>query len=209
MVQNELLGKPTYISLQELQKYNKRDGTWIAIDGKIYDASKWAKHHPGGEFPLLSFAGQEVTEAFLTFHPPTAYNHLNTFFTGSYLRDYAVSDVSRDYRDLFYELTKMGFFEYKGRGVLLMILLIVVMLFVSVCGVLFSDSSCMSVCCGGLMGFLWIQSGWISHDSCHYQIMANPNWNWFVQILSGNFLSGITYKHGVVEMEPQCTPPCL
>ncbi|KAA8515257.1 hypothetical protein F0562_018513 [Nyssa sinensis] len=23
----------------------------------------------------------------------------------------------------------------------------------------------------GLMGFLWIQSGWIGHDSSHYQIM--------------------------------------
>jgi len=194
MPQNELLGKPTYISLQELQKHNKRGDAWIAIDGKIYNVSKWAKLHPGGEFPLLSFAGLEVTEAFLAFHPPTAYNCLNTFFTGSYLCDYAVSDVSRDYRNLLSELTEMGFFEYKGCGVLLMISLIIVMLCVSVCGVLFSDSSCVRVCYGGLMGFLWIQSGWISHDSCHYQIMANRNWNWFVQILSGNFLSGISME---------------
>jgi len=133
MPQNELLRKPTYISLQELQKHNKRGDAWIAIDGKIYNVSKWAKHHPGGEFPLLSFAGLEVTEAFLAFHPPTAYNRLNTFFTGSYLCDYAVSDVSRDYRNLLSELTEMGFFEYKGCGVLLMISLIIVMLCVSVC----------------------------------------------------------------------------
>ncbi|MCI75969.1 delta(8)-fatty-acid desaturase-like, partial [Trifolium medium] len=61
----------------------------------------------GGELPLLNLAGQDVTDAFLAFHPPTAYKHLDTFFTGHYLRDYAVSEVSRDYRSLFSELTKM------------------------------------------------------------------------------------------------------
>ncbi|KAL0330701.1 UNVERIFIED_CONTAM: Acyl-lipid (9-3)-desaturase [Sesamum angustifolium] len=42
------------------------------------------------------------------------------------------------------------------------------------------------------MGFLWIQSGWIGHDSGHYQVMLTPKLNRFVQILSGNCLAGIS-----------------
>ncbi|KAK2398810.1 Delta 8 Fatty Acid Desaturase [Trifolium repens] len=192
--QTEPLPKPTYISLQQLQKHNKRDDAWISIDGKIYDVSKWANHHPGGELPLLNLAGQDVTDAFLAFHPPTAYKHLDTFFTGHYLRDYAVSEVSRDYRSLFSELTKMGLFEDKGHGVLFLLSLISVMFCFSVYGVLFSDSTIVHVLSGALMGFMWIQSGWIGHDSGHYQIMMNKNWNRFVQILSGNVIAGISIE---------------
>ncbi|CAI8606101.1 unnamed protein product [Vicia faba] len=192
MAETEPLQKPTYISLQELQKHNKRGDAWISIDGKIYDVSKWANHHPGGEVPLLNLAGQDVTDAFLAFHPPSAYKRMDAFFTGNYLRDYTVSEVSRDYRSLFSELTKLGLFEDKGHGVLILLSLIVVMFCVSLYGVLFSDSMVVHVLCGGLMGFLWIQSGWLGHDSGHYQIMVNRKWNRFAQILSGNVLAGIS-----------------
>ncbi|KAJ1442807.1 Fatty acid desaturase domain [Sesbania bispinosa] len=192
--ETEALGmeRKTYISLEELKQHNKRGDAWIAIEGKIYDVSKWANHHPGGELPLLNLAGQDVTDAFLAFHPVTARKHLSAFFTGHFLRDYAVSDVSRDYRKLSSELTKMGLFDRKGHGAFILLCFIVVLFCVSVCGVLFSRSSFVHVASGGLMGFVWIQSGWIGHDSGHYQIMMNRGFNRFIQILSGNCLAGIS-----------------
>ncbi|QCD97101.1 delta8-fatty-acid desaturase [Vigna unguiculata] len=36
-----------------------------------------------------------------------------------------------------------------------------------------------------IIGFLWIQSGWIGHDSGHYNIMLNRRLNHAAQILSG------------------------
>jgi delta8-fatty-acid desaturase len=88
----------------------------------------------------------------------------------------------------------MGLFEDKGHGVLFLLSLISVMFCFSVYGVLFSDSTIVHVLSGALMGFMWIQSGWIGHDSGHYQIMMNKNWNRFVQILSGNVIAGISIE---------------
>ncbi|XP_061366849.1 acyl-lipid (9-3)-desaturase-like [Gastrolobium bilobum] len=193
----EALGTTTtttakYISLEELKEHNKRGDIWISIHGKIYDVSNWLNKHPGGELPLLSLAGQDVTDAYVAFHPKAAWKHLDAFFTGCYLKDYAVSEVSRDYRKLLSELSRMGLFEEKGHGVLFSLLFILVLFCVCVYGVLCSGSAWVHLGCGGLMGFLWIQSGWIGHDSGHYQIMMNRGSNRFVQILSGNCLAGIS-----------------
>ncbi|KAJ0873950.1 putative acyl-CoA 6-desaturase [Helianthus annuus] len=121
------------------------------------------KTHPGGDLPLLNFAGQDVTYAYIALHPPAAWNHLDKFFNGYYLKDYTVSDVSKDCRKLYSEFKKMGLFEKKGHGVLISLIFIAMF---------------------GLMGFLWIQSGWLGQDSGHYQIMINWKFNRYAQILT-------------------------
>ncbi|KAJ0986285.1 hypothetical protein J5N97_004641 [Dioscorea zingiberensis] len=62
----------------------------------------------------------------------------------------------------------------------------------SVYGILATSSVWVHLLCGGMMGFLWIQSGWIGHDSGHYQVMSTPGYNRLIQILSGNCLAGIS-----------------
>ncbi|XP_010526057.1 PREDICTED: acyl-lipid (9-3)-desaturase-like [Tarenaya hassleriana] len=182
-----------YISRAELGKHNRVGDLWISIQGKVYDVTRWAVDgHPGGELPLLNLAGQDVTDAFIAYHPGTAWQHLNMFFTGYYLEDFAVSDVSKDYRRLASEFSKMGLFEKKGHGVFVLLCLISVLFSLSVYGVLCSESVWVHLLCGGVMGFLWIQSGWIGHDSGHYQVMVNRKMNRFVQILTGNCLAGIS-----------------
>ncbi|KAI3905644.1 hypothetical protein MKX01_036553, partial [Papaver californicum] len=42
-----------------------------------------------------------------------------------------------------------------------------------------------------MMWFVWIQSGWLGHDSRYYQIMSTPKYNRLAQVLTGNCLSGI------------------
>ena len=34
---------------------------WIIVDGKVYDVTKWLKHHPGGERILQHHGGQDAT----------------------------------------------------------------------------------------------------------------------------------------------------
>ncbi|CAA2965496.1 acyl-lipid (9-3)-desaturase-like [Olea europaea subsp. europaea] len=103
-----------YITSEELKKHKKPGDLWISIQGKVYDVSEWVNHHPGGEHPLLNLAGQDATDAFVAFHPGTAWQYLDKFFNGFYFEDYSVSDASKDYRKLVYEFSKMGLFDKKG-----------------------------------------------------------------------------------------------
>ncbi|KAJ0031028.1 hypothetical protein Pint_12967 [Pistacia integerrima] len=183
-----------YVSEEDLKTHNKPGDLWISIQGKIYDVSQWSKDHPGGALPLLSLAGQDVTDAFVAYHPGTAWQYLDNFFTGYYLKDYSVSDASKDYRKLATEFSKMGLFEKNGHVVLYTLCSVAMLFVVSVYGVLCSESTWVHLCSGGLMGFLWIQSGWIGHDSGHYKITKSPRFNRFVQVLTGNCLAGISIE---------------
>ncbi|GAB4854452.1 hypothetical protein Ancab_023036 [Ancistrocladus abbreviatus] len=181
-----------YITEEELKTHNKRGDLWISIQGKIYNVTEWVKEHPGGDQPLLNLAGQDVTDAFVALHPGCAWKYLDKFFTGYYLSDYKVSEVSKDYRRLASEFSKMGLFEKKGHAVFYMMCFMFFMLAASVCGVLCCQSFWVHLFCGVLIGFLWIQSGWIGHDSGHYQVMISPRFNRIAQLLSGNCLAGIS-----------------
>lgn len=181
-----------YITSDELKTHNKKGDLWVSIQGKVYDVSEWVKTHPGGDLPLLNLAGQDATDAFVAFHRGVAFQFLDKFFNGFYLQDYSVSEVSKDYRKLAHEFSKMGLFDKKGHGLLISMCSIAVMFAASVYGVLYCEGVLLHLLCGCLMGFLWIQSGWIGHDSGHYQVMLTPKLNRFVQILSGNCLAGIS-----------------
>lgn len=102
-----------YITIEELKKHNKSEDVWISIQGKVYDVSNWLKDHPGGDAPLMNLAGQDVTDV-LAYHPGTACQYLNKFFTGYHLQDFKFSEVSRDYRRLASEFSKLGLFKKKG-----------------------------------------------------------------------------------------------
>ncbi|KAL7187772.1 hypothetical protein ACSBR1_037764 [Camellia fascicularis] len=163
-----------YITSLDLKSHSKAGDLWISIQGKVYDVSDWAKDHPGGALPLLSLAGQDVTDAFVAYHPGTAWQYLDKFFNGFYLKDYSVSEASKDYRKLVFEFSKMGLFENKGHGVFVSFCFMAVLFVASVLGVLCCDNT------------------WIGHDSGHYQVMPNQGLNRLAQILTGNCLAGIS-----------------
>lgn len=56
------------VSARELEAHGKASNAWIVIDGDVYDVSKFAALHPGGEQMLLEYAGQDVTQAFYGMH---------------------------------------------------------------------------------------------------------------------------------------------
>ncbi|KAL0464861.1 UNVERIFIED_CONTAM: Delta(8)-fatty-acid desaturase [Sesamum latifolium] len=184
--------KAKYITSDELKKHTKSDDLWISIQGKVYNVTDWAKVHPGGDIPLLNLAGQDVTDAFIAFHPGSAWKHLDRFFTGYYLEDFQVSEVSRDYRRLATEFAKSGMFEKKGHGVIYSLCFVSLLLFACFYGVLCCDSFSIHMLSGALLGFSWMQVAYMGHDSGHYQIMTTRGWNKLVQILTGNCLTGIS-----------------
>ncbi|XP_068644810.1 delta(8)-fatty-acid desaturase-like [Aristolochia californica] len=180
-----------YISTEELRKHNKADDLWIAIQGKVYDVTHWAKIHPGGELPLLNLAGLDVTDAFVAYHPGSAWKYLDRFFV-AYLQDYQISEVSKDYRKLLADFSRLGLFEKKGHGVFFSLCFMLLLFSVAIYGILASEKFWVHLLSGGLMGFLWIQSGWIGHDSGHYIVMINSSFNRFAQVVTGNCMTGIS-----------------
>lgn len=181
-----------YITAEELKEHNKPGDLWISIQGKVYDVSDWIKDHPGGDTPLLNLAGQDVTDAFIAYHPGTAWQYLDKVFNGYYIKDFTVSEVSKDFRKLAFEFAKVGLFEKKGHGTMYSLLSIAFMLSLVVYGVLRCEGVLVHLVCGLLLGVLWVQSAYVGHDSGHYQIMTSPAYNRAAQILAGNCLTGIS-----------------
>ncbi|KAE8798373.1 Fatty acid desaturase 2-like protein [Hordeum vulgare] len=101
------------ISTKELQAHAAADDLWISISGDVYDVTPWVRHHPGGEVPLITLAGQDATDAFMAYHPPSVRPLLRRFFVGR-LSDYTVPPASADFRHLLTQLSSAGLFERVG-----------------------------------------------------------------------------------------------
>ncbi|KAK4261130.1 hypothetical protein QN277_004174 [Acacia crassicarpa] len=181
-----------YVTAEELKKHNRPGDLWISVQGKVYNVTDWAKEHPGGDIPLLNLAGQDVTDAFIAYHPGTAWKYLDKFFTGYYLKDFQVSDVSRDYRRLASEFSKLGLFDKKEHVTFYTLAFVGVMFLIVLYGVLRCTSFWAHLGCAMLLGLLWMQSAYVGHDSGHYEVMTSKGYNKLAQLLSGNCLTGIS-----------------
>ena len=49
------------VTMEEVEKHNKRDDKWLVINGKAYDVTNFAKRHPGGAKILSHYAGEDAT----------------------------------------------------------------------------------------------------------------------------------------------------
>lgn len=181
-----------YVTQEELKQHNKPGDLWISIQGKIYNVTDWAKTHPGGETPLLNLSGQDATDAFIAFHPGTAWQHLDKFFTGCYLKDFEVSEVSKDYRRLATEFSRAGMFEKKEHTVIKSLSFVVLLFSAALYGVLCSDKFLSHMVAAAVLGFAWVQISYLGHDSGHYTMMTTKGFNKLAQILTGNCLTGIS-----------------
>ncbi|KAJ9693065.1 hypothetical protein PVL29_011977 [Vitis rotundifolia] len=181
-----MAGERKYISAKELKQHDKPEDLWISIQGKVYNATDWAKVHSGENIPLLNLVGQDVTDAFIAYHPGVAWQYLDKFFTGYYLKDFKVSEVSKDFRklatleNLLMNFQNLGCLRRKAMK--------------SYTPVLSLDSCTWCVfmvfCVLRVLGFIW--SSCVGHDSRHYQIMSSLGFNKLAQILVGNCIIGIS-----------------
>ena len=46
------------ISAKELGLHNRHDDCWLAIHDNVYDVTKWAPQHPGGDIIVISEYGR-------------------------------------------------------------------------------------------------------------------------------------------------------
>ncbi|XP_056290756.1 cytochrome b5 [Pseudoliparis swirei] len=53
-----------YFRLSEVEEQNTFKSTWIVINNKVYDVTRFLEEHPGGEEVLREQAGGDATESF-------------------------------------------------------------------------------------------------------------------------------------------------
>ncbi|KAH9886564.1 hypothetical protein F4778DRAFT_773989 [Xylariomycetidae sp. FL2044] len=69
----------------EVEKHDKEDDCWIAIDGRVYDATSVLSWHPGGPAPIMMHAGMvhyDTTQEFSSLHDDYAYEKLSECVLG-------------------------------------------------------------------------------------------------------------------------------
>lgn len=72
---------PVY-TLQQVAQHNHAGDCWIALQGHVYNITTWIDQHPGGREVLLSIAGTDATQHFLTAHGPKAMHIADTIAHG-------------------------------------------------------------------------------------------------------------------------------
>ncbi|GAV03093.1 hypothetical protein RvY_13573 [Ramazzottius varieornatus] len=67
MASSSSMSEPRHLSKyswDDVSSHNTKDSTWMVINGKVYDVTKFLEEHPGGEEVLLENAGRDGTEPF-------------------------------------------------------------------------------------------------------------------------------------------------
>jgi cytochrome b involved in lipid metabolism len=67
---------------EELAKLNDRHNGHVAIRNKVYDVSKFIKHHPGGVDQIMYGVGRDVTQIFESYHSFSTHRVLEKFYVG-------------------------------------------------------------------------------------------------------------------------------
>ena len=75
-------------TLQDVAKHAIETDCWIAIEGKIYDVTKYLEGHPSGPETITAWCGAEATIGMRTKeigddHSTGAWQELEQFFIGS------------------------------------------------------------------------------------------------------------------------------
>eukprot|EP01080_Neovahlkampfia_damariscottae_P008635 gene8635-582_t len=58
---------PNY-TWEEVEEHNQPGDLLVSFEGSVYDATEWAKVHPGGEAIINSSGGKDITDLFISYH---------------------------------------------------------------------------------------------------------------------------------------------
>jgi len=59
---------PVPVSMRELAMHCTPEDCWVALDGAVYNVTKYVAYHPGGAKVLLDVGGQDASDLFRKFH---------------------------------------------------------------------------------------------------------------------------------------------
>mmetsp|Transcript_417 Transcript_417/g.501 ORF Transcript_417/g.501 Transcript_417/m.501 type:complete len:522 (-) Transcript_417:215-1780(-) len=219
----------TWTELKEHCTENNNNG-WIAIHGKVYDITNFAKNHPGGSI-ISDYVGRNASDEFDAFHLPRVRRRLPAYCIGTLVtnEDSATGTgaaacappkelpSTRDYRELRTKLWNNGWFEADVKYYLCKDLIALGILLLGLSFMTMGTSVLVRTILGGLTVGLAIQQvAFVAHDAGHYGILppkagGGMNWlGWF----HGSVCFGISIdmwsdehsKHHAMTMRPRQDP---
>lgn len=184
-----------YYSFEEVKKHNTKGDYWVVIDDGVYDLSKWAPHHPGGELPIRYMAGRECSDVFKAFHNSSIRETKLPLFKIGEIRDdcktsIKESSLEQDYRKLREEVEgclQTDYWFYVRQAINLGLIFAAL-----VYGVIFSDNVYIQVASSFTMAAFWQQMAFVGHDGGHMAITHDFKTDWKIGIFVGNMTTGVS-----------------
>lgn len=79
---NGLKSNGKLFTMAEVEKHNSEESTWIVVNGRVYDPTKYLDDHPGGAASIVMNAGADSTEEFMAIHSDAAKKQLEDWYIG-------------------------------------------------------------------------------------------------------------------------------
>ncbi|NWU67511.1 FADS2 desaturase, partial [Pterocles burchelli] len=186
-----------FYTWEEIQKHNLRTDRWLVIERKVYNVTKWANRHPGGQRVLGHYAGEDATltpasplfpggDAFQAFHtnPTLVQKFLKPLLIGelapgepSQDRD-KNSQLVEDFRTLRKTAEDMNLFRanplfggvYLGHILAMEVLAWLMVLY-------FGTGWITTLILAFILTTCQAQAGWLQHDFGHLSVFKKSSWN--------------------------------
>ncbi|NWY27365.1 FADS2 desaturase, partial [Pheucticus melanocephalus] len=178
-----------FYTWEEIQKHNLRTDKWLVIERKVYNVTKWANRHPGGQRVISHCAGEDATDAFQAFHinPTLVQKFLKPLLIGelapgepSQDRD-KNSQLVEDFRTLRKTAEDMNLFRasplffscYLGHIIVMEVLAWLMISY-------FGTGWITTLILACILTTSQAQAGWLQHDFGHLSVFKKSSWNHIV-----------------------------
>ncbi|XP_037994614.1 acyl-CoA 6-desaturase [Motacilla alba alba] len=178
-----------FYTWEEIQKHNLRTDKWLVIERKVYNVTKWANRHPGGQRVISHCAGEDATDAFQAFHinPTLVQKFLKPLLIGelapgepSQDRD-KNSQLVEDFRTLRKTAEDMNLFQasplffscYLGHIIVMEVLAWLMISY-------FGTGWITTLILACILTTSQAQAGWLQHDFGHLSVFKKSSWNHIV-----------------------------
>eukprot|EP00894_Picocystis_sp_ML_P001198 jgi/Pico_ML_1/51715/g283.t1 len=105
------------VPMAEVAKHNVPEDGWVVIKGKVYDVTKLAKVHPGGNV-IYTQLGKDVTDVFSVFHDPHTWKLLKEMYVADLepvepttVEEKKQNELLEDFRKMRMDMIRDGLFE--------------------------------------------------------------------------------------------------
>lgn len=188
------------VSWSEIAHHSSKDDAWVVIRNRVYDVTRFAKEHPGGDI-ILTAAGGDATDVFSGFHASTdSWKMLPPLCVGTVDPALGASEVVKADESYYADVLKMrrdlqalNLFHSSKIFYFGKILTNVSLLAGSIAILLaFPKSWVATLLAAFVLALFWQQCGWLAHDFLHHQVFKNRTYNNIFGILIGNIFQGFS-----------------
>nr|CCA19127.1 delta6 fatty acid desaturase putative [Albugo laibachii Nc14] len=204
---SSLSPKQSVLTWDQVRAHNSPNDAWIVIHNKVYDITNF-NAHPGGSV-MYTHAGADATDVFAIFHPAQAFQLLKQFYIGEVVSIKSTSSESESelkryqkerqefvsgYRQLRATARSLGLYKTSLQYYIWKITSTLAIWFLSVAVCYLSSGMSGYTLSAAIMGLFYQQSGWLSHDVLHHQVLKHTFARYYLGTMVGNLWQGFSVQ---------------